>query len=296
MSRWLNDFRLLPVVLIAIVCLLGLKTFGLISDGGYTLGERLGSGNSNTLVVTTVRTAPVKELVSPAVSLPVVAGAQPQKSWMQDVFNYPSSDVTGSVHAAPKPKEPEKPEPPVEMAPESKAAAGTVIAEAPKPTSAGERALLERLQARRQELDARTRELDLRETMLKAAEKKLEIQSAVEKAEEAGGGAAADAPKTGPMAQRKEKEEAENARFKGVVTMYETMKPKEAAKIFDRLYIRVLLDMASKMKPQIMSAILAQMSPEAAERLTIELATKSGSDRNVNPSNLPKIDGRPGGT
>jgi flagellar motility protein MotE (MotC chaperone) len=97
------------------------------------------------------------------------------------------------------------------------------------------------------------------------------------------------------MAQRKEKEEAENARFKSVVTMYETMKPKEAAKIFDRLDIRVLLDMASQMKPQIMSAILAQMSPEAAERLTIELAAKSGSDRNVNPSNLPKIDGRPGG-
>ncbi len=98
------------------------------------------------------------------------------------------------------------------------------------------------------------------------------------------------------MAQRKEKEEAENARFKGVVTMYETMKPKEAAKIFDRLDIRVLLDVASQIKPQIMAAILAQMSPEAAERLTIELAVKPGSDRNVNPSNLPKIDGRPGGT
>jgi len=126
--------------------------------------------------------------------------------------------------------------------------------------------------------------------MLKAAEKKLETQNAVE---EAGGGGGA---KTGPMAQRKEKEEADNARFKGVVTMYETMKPKEAAKIFDRLDIRVLLDVASQIKPQIMAAILAQMSPEAAERLTIELAVKPGSDRNVNPSNLPKIDGRPGGT
>jgi flagellar motility protein MotE (MotC chaperone) len=45
-----------------------------------------------------------------------------------------------------------------------------------------------------------------------------------------------------------------------------------------------------------MAAILAQMSPEVAERLTVELAVKSSSDRNVNPSNLPKIDGRPGGT
>ncbi len=287
MSRLLRDFRLLPLVLLAIGCLFALKTFGLFSEGGYTLGQRLGGGN--TLVVTTVPTAPVVELRSPAVAMEI-AGARPQRSWMQEVFNYPGGDITGSV-PAPKPKEPEKPEPPVEQAPESKAVAGTVIAQdQPRQASAGERALLGRLQERRQELDSRARELDLRESLLKAAEKKLETQNA---AEEAGGGGGA---KTGPMAQRKEKEEADNARFKGVVTMYETMKPKEAAKIFDRLDIRVLLDVASQIKPQIMAAILAQMSPEAAERLTIELAVKPGSDRNVNPSNLPKIDGRPGGT
>jgi flagellar motility protein MotE (MotC chaperone) len=287
MSRLLRDFRLLPLVLLAIGCLFALKTFGLFAEGGYTLGQRLGGGN--TLVVTTVPTAPVVELRSPAVTMEI-AGVRPQRSWMQEVFNYPGGDVTGSV-PAPKPKEPEKPEPPVEQAPESKAVAGTVIAQdQPRQASAGERALLGRLQERRQELDSRARELDLRESLLKAAEKKLETQNA---AEEAGGGGGA---KTGPMAQRKEKEEADNARFKGVVTMYETMKPKEAAKIFDRLDIRVLLDVASQIKPQIMAAILAQMSPEAAERLTIELAVKPGSDRNVNPSNLPKIDGRPGGT
>ena len=295
MTRWLRDFRLLPYVLVAIGCLFALKTFSLLSDGGYTLGQRLGNGN-NTLVVTTVPMAPVTELRSPAVTMEV-AGAQPKKSWMQDVFNYPGADVTGSVPAAPKPKEPEKPEPPVEQPPESKAAAGTMIAPEPaKSTSAGERALLERLQERRQELDARARELDLRESMLKAAEKKLETQNAVEKAEEAGAGGGGGGAKTRPMAQRKEKEELENARFKSVVTMYETMKPKEAAKIFDRLDIGVLLDMASQIKPQIMAAILAQMSPEVAERLTVELAAKTGSDRSVNPSKLPKIDGRPGGT
>ena len=285
MSRWLRDFRLLPLVLLAISCLFALKTFGLFAEGGYTLGQRLGSGS--TLVVTTVPTKPLAELRSPAVTMEV-AGVRPQRSWMQDVFNYPGGDITGSV-PAPKPKEPEKPEPPVEQAPESKAVAGTVIAQdQPRQTSAGERAVLERLQERRQELDSRARELDLRESMLKAAEKKLETQTAVE---EAGGDG-----KTGPMAQRKEKEAAENARFKGVITMYESMKPKEAAKIFDRLDIRVLLDVASQIKPQIMAAILAQMSPEAAERLTTELAVKPGSDRNINPSNLPKIDGRPGGT
>jgi flagellar motility protein MotE (MotC chaperone) len=164
----------------------------------------------------------------------------------------------------------------------------TVIpTEQPQVASAGERALLERLQKRREELDARARELDLRESMLKAAEKKLETEPAPGKPSAAksgdGGG------------QSQGRDDTENARFKSVVTIYETMKPKDAAKIFDRLDIKVLLDMASQIKPQRMSEIMAQMTPEAAERLTIELAAKSGAERTLNPMNLPKIDGRPGG-
>jgi flagellar motility protein MotE (MotC chaperone) len=285
LTWWLRDFRLLPIVLIAVGCLLALKSIGLMFDGGYTLGQRL--GGNGTLVVTTVPAAQVTQLRSPTLPLEI-GSAQPQASklsWMQEMFNYPG-DITGSVPAA-KPKEPEKKEPPaIQQSPESKAAAGTVIAmDQARPVSAGERALLERLQERRHELDARARELDLRESMLKAAEKKLEIQSVAEKAGE---------PKGGPMAQRKE--DADSARFKGVVTMYETMKPKDAAKIFDRLDIRVLIEVASQIKPQRMSEIMAQMSPEAAERLTVELAARGPVDRAVNPANLPKIDGRPSGS
>jgi flagellar motility protein MotE (MotC chaperone) len=305
MTRWVRDFRLLPIVLIAAACLFALKTIGLFSDGGYTLGQRLG-GSNGALVMTTVPVAPVAQMRSPAVALEV-ASAQPQApkpSWMQEMFNYPGSDITGAITttkpaekaamdkaAAEPPAEKDKKEPPPEPAPESKAAAGTVIPlDQRRSASAGERALLERLQERRQELDARARELDLRESMIKAAEKKLESQAAVEKAEGVKG-----SPAAGPMAQRKEKEDVENTRFKGVVTMYETMKPKEAAKIFDRLDIKVLIEVASQIKPQTMSAIMAQMSPEAAERLTVELASRSGADRTLNPSNLPKIEGRPSG-
>ena len=153
--------------------------------------------------------------------------------------------------------------------------------------------MLERLQTRRQELDARARELDLRESMIKAAEKKLEMQTAVGKAEEARSGAPSGFP-AGSMAQRKE--EIENARFKSVVTMYETMKPKEAAKIFDRLDIKVLLEVASQIKPQRMSEIMAQMTPEAAERLTVELANRATGDRFGPSQDRPKIDGKPNGS
>ena len=129
------------------------------------------------------------------------------------MFSYPG-DVTGSIQTT-KPAEKaahgkgggraEK-KPPPEPAPESKAAAGTAIAlDQPQSASAGERALLERLQERRQELDARARELDLRESMLKAAEKKIEIQAAVEQGrgdQGRGRSAAADGPAQGGDRER----------------------------------------------------------------------------------------------
>ena len=103
---------------------------------------------------------------------------------------------------------------------------------------------------------------------MKSAEKKLEAETASQKEAEA---------KDGGAPQRKEA--AELARMKAVVTMYETMKPKEAAKIFDRLDSKVLFDVASQIKPQLMAAILAQMSAEAAERLTVELPPAAATKR-----------------
>jgi flagellar motility protein MotE (MotC chaperone) len=294
MTRWVREFRLMPVVLIGIGSLFVLKTLGLMFDGGYTLGQRLGS--NDTLVITRVPMPPTVELQSKTAPLEI-ASAQPQgtkRSWMQEMFSYPGGgDITGSITTT-KPAEKEamekaeaskhKPAAADPSPAELKAASGKVIALEPQQsTSPAERALLERLQARREELDARARELDLREAMLKAAERKLEAPSA---APGAGG-------RAGAATERKDDGDA--ARLKALVTMYETMKPKDAAKIFDRLDIKVLIEVASQMRPQQMAAILAQMSAEAAERLTVELASRGGAERSLNPSNLPKIEGRPGG-
>ena len=75
------------------------------------------------------------------------------------------------------------------------------------------------------------------------------------------------------------KNEADAARFKGIVTMYEGMKPKDAAKVFDRLEMAVLYEIASQIAPRKMSDILGLMQPEAAERLTVELARRAGNDK-----------------
>ena len=207
------------------------------------------------------------------------------------------TDVTGSTHGAPKEKkeeakkeeakkeeaskEPSK-EAPKPAAPDTRPE-GVVIhpEENQQPISPSERAILERLQARRQELEQRAREIDIRESLLKAAEKRIESRVDEIKAIEAKASAAND-----------QKAEAENARFKGIVTMYEGMKPKDAARVFDRLEMPVLIEIAPQIAPRKMSDILGLMSPEAAERLTVELARRAGGDKSSASAELPKIEGK----
>ena len=206
-------------------------------------------------------------------------------SWAQQTFNFPGSggaataaktkiepsDITGSVDA-PKPK--------TDGPPISETRPAVVE---PPSVSPSERAVLERLQERRHELDTRSREVDIRENLLKEAEKRIESKVDEMKGVEARIAAA-----------HQQKEEADNARFKSIVMMYENMKPRDAGKIFDRLEMAVLIEVASRMKPQKMADVLAQMQPEAAEKLTVELARRSGAVAAAAPAaSLPKIEGRP---
>jgi flagellar motility protein MotE (MotC chaperone) len=89
-----------------------------------------------------------------------------------------------------------------------------------------------------------------------------------------------------------QKSEADAARFKGIVTMYEAMKPKDAAKVFDRLEMPVLIEIATQIAPRKMSDILGLMATEAAERLTVEMARRAGSDKSASAADLPKIEGK----
>ena len=88
-----------------------------------------------------------------------------------------------------------------------------------------------------------------------------------------------------------QRNEQETARFKGIVTMYESMKPKDAAKVFDRLEMGVLIEIASQIAPRKMSDIMGLMQPEAAERLTVELARRAGGG-DKQAAELPKIEGK----
>jgi flagellar motility protein MotE (MotC chaperone) len=71
------------------------------------------------------------------------------------------------------------------------------------------------------------------------------------------------------------------------------MKPKDAAKVFDRLEMPVLIEIASQIAPRKMSDILGLMQTDAAERLTVELARRANGDKSATASaDLPKIEGK----
>lgn len=188
--------------------------------------------------------------------------------------------ITGATPAAAPPAQPAAaPRPPQPTPVATQPQAPTI--------SASERAILERLQERRQELDTRQRELDMRENLLRATERRME-QRANELRE----------LETRISGLEQRRDEAEQARFRGVVSMYESMRPKDAARIFDSLDMSVLIEVARAMRPPKLADVIAQMQPEPAKRLTTELARRpnqqaAADPRAVSPDTLPKIEGRP---
>lgn len=129
-----------------------------------------------------------------------------------------------------------------------------------------EKALLERLAERRTELDAFATELDMRMALVEAAEKRLDERKAALEALEA--------QINTLVAEKKAMEEGE---FKALVGMYETMKPAEAAPIFNQLQMNVLVRLARSMNPRKMAPILAKMSADRAKELTIAMAAAEDS-------------------
>lgn len=255
----MREIRLLPILLVAASSLLALKALGLVAGQ-----PRAGQAQMQAVQTQNEEAAD-----------PVITGATPAK--------------------ASEPPKPEPPKPEPNGRPQHPAAAQappppaitTVVPTQPDQAALppGERAVLQKLQERRQELEARARELDMREGLLRAAEKRLEARMQELRDLEGQAGTAAT-----------RREEAESQRIKGVVTMYETMRAKDAARIFDRLEIRLLVEIAAAMKPAKLADVLAQMSAEAAERLTVELASRGrggAPGQNAMPAGeLPKIEGR----
>ncbi len=72
--------------------------------------------------------------------------------------------------------------------------------------------------------------------------------------------------------------EQEQAELQSIVKIYETMKPKDAARILADLEMRILLGIMESMKERKSAPILAAMEPKRAREVTEELARKREID------------------
>ena len=141
------------------------------------------------------------------------------------------------------------------------------------------------LQQRRQMIEQKEKELDQREALLKAGTE--EINKKVEEL---------NAIKTEIQGLLKKQNAEDEANAAKLVKIYEGMKPKDAAKIFNQLDMDVLLSVVTKMSERKVSPIIALMDPQKAKNLTLFLAeqnklpgTGSTTAGFGNPNNPPPL-------
>lgn len=271
--------RLLPIAIAGMIGLVSLKLLGLTLNGSYTVSPQLPG---------------VPELADQQLSKDisrVVAVRRGPGGIADDAL---LTGATGKSEPKPDPKEAAKAKPegsgedplakkfnPPANDPRGAEGAQPVLSEA-------EMKLLERLKQRRADIENRNSELDTRENLLKASEMKLD-QRITELRE-------LEAKLDTGQSAKKEKQQAD---FKALVTMYEGMKPKDAARVFDKLDTTILMDLVPQMNPRKTSEIIAAMSTEGAQRLTMALAAKAKGEAvvavapaqpDLPPSELPRID------
>jgi len=123
--------------------------------------------------------------------------------------------------------------------------------------------VLQKLAERRTEIEGRGKEMDTREALLKAAESRIDKKIAEMKT--------LQGTIEGLLKQYNEQEDA---KMRSLVKIYENMKPKEAAKIFEQLDMPVMLDVIERMKEAKVAPIMAEMDPSKAKSLTSELAQR----------------------
>lgn len=121
--------------------------------------------------------------------------------------------------------------------------------------------LLQRLAERREKLEQQGSELDQRRGLLQAAEERIDnkikqlraFQETIE-------------------GLIKTYDEQQLAKVLSLVKIYENMKPKDAARIFEELEMDTLLLVAERMKERKLAVVMAKMNPEKARDVTVELS------------------------
>ena len=141
-----------------------------------------------------------------------------------------------------------------------------------KSFSQSELEILQKLAQRREELDIRERSIEQKAGVLKAAEAQIDVKIAKLKELEA-----SIKDLIGVY------DEKERDRLNNLVKIYSTMKPKEAARLFNDMEMSLLVRVFEQIKESKAAPILALMDSAKANALTAELANKKGLPGYDNP-------------
>lgn len=135
-----------------------------------------------------------------------------------------------------------------------------LITDDPTLLSPAEIEVLMRLAERRDEIEKREREIEARGGLLRAAE--IRIERRVQELEE-----------LQKVIEERIKvfDKQQEDKLISLVKIYENMKPKDAARIFEDLEMVTLLEVAERMKERKLAPVMAQMNPERAREITVEL-------------------------
>jgi flagellar motility protein MotE (MotC chaperone) len=140
------------------------------------------------------------------------------------------------------------------------AAVQRLVTEDPTLLTPEEIELLQKLAERRDAIERREREVALREGLLEAAE--IRINNKIAELQ------AFEQTISGLIETY---DEQQDQKLQSLVKIYENMKPKDAARIFEDLNITTLLQVAERMKERKLAPIMAAMNPNRAREVTVEL-------------------------
>ena len=236
----MTQFRLLPVVLIGVIGLLGIKVVHLVANGDWI------SGSTVPALAQEAPNAADSQQAAPR-DTPAAEGTTPEQT---DAEEGPPSLIEG-------------------------------MRVDPTGYSRSELAILERLAKRREQLDEKEKSLGMREALLKAAEKRLQQRIDELKALEAS---------IEEATQKRKKEQEED--LGKLVAMYQAMKPKQAAKIFEVLDTNTLLEIVKIMNPRKVAAIMGEMKADSAGVLSLAIANGKSLEEEVKDmgvDSLPQI-------
>ena len=190
----------------------------------------------------------------------------------------PAPLVAAAAAATPDPPQSDRADAPRVPAPMAGATGPANVASATTPLGAppisdNERALLLELRQRRMQLDKRDAEIAARAKLLAASEHRLEARLDE-----------LTALQTRLQALEDARRQRDDANWSGLVKLYESMKPRDAAVIFNELDMTVLLPVVDRMKENKAAVILAAMEPAKARTLTTDLAQARLHANSIDPA------------